>query len=77
MNVMTPTTSWRGHRDHILTRGSIAAKFYLAALEKLIAAILDKLGVKQTCLDYKFKVWIKGLFIFVSYFCLFFLKKRM
>ena len=40
MNVMATKTSWRGHRNYILTRSSIAAKCHLTAREKLIAAIL-------------------------------------
>ena len=56
------------HKDHILTRGGIVAKYHSTLGEKLIAAILDKLGARQTCPDDKFKVRVKALFTFSGIF---------
>ena len=54
---------------HILSTGGIAAKCHSAVKEKLIVAILNKLGeAKRTILDEKLTVGVKGHFIFIFWF---------
>ena len=63
-------------KDHIVTRGSIAAECHSTTGEKLKATILDKQGdgAKQTSPD-KFKVRVNTHLSFVA-FCLFFFQRQ-
>ena len=62
------------HRHDIVIRGgALLLNVTQSQAKKLKTTILDKLGTKQTCLDKKFKVEIKGHFTFVVCFCWLFL----